>query len=71
VSFSDILSGEFDSRTFTDKIVLVGTTAVGTHDLLSTPFSSCDKPFATSKANWRSASELRRYCDRVKPTTGP
>jgi PAS domain S-box-containing protein len=39
VALSDILSGEFASGTFTDKIVLVGATAVGTHDLLSTPVS--------------------------------
>jgi PAS domain S-box-containing protein len=39
VSISDILSGKLASGTFTDKIVLVGATAVGTHDLLSTPFS--------------------------------
>lgn len=39
VALSDILSGNFASGTFTDKIVLVGATAVGTHDLLRTPFS--------------------------------
>lgn len=38
VSISDILSGRFPQGTFTDKIVLVGTSALGTHALLSTPF---------------------------------
>ena len=39
VSISDILSGSLPPGTFTDKIVLVGTTAVGAHDLLSAPLS--------------------------------
>jgi adenylate cyclase len=38
-SISDILSGKLDKNTFKDKIVLVGATAMGTHDLRSTPFS--------------------------------
>jgi two-component system cell cycle sensor histidine kinase/response regulator CckA len=39
VSISDILSGSFPPGTFTNKIVLVGATAVGIHDLLSAPLS--------------------------------
>ena len=38
-SISDILSGKLARGTFTDKIVLVGTTAMGTHDLQPTPLS--------------------------------
>ena len=38
-SASDILSGKLARGTFTDKIVLVGTAAMGTHDLRSTPLS--------------------------------
>jgi adenylate cyclase len=38
-SIGDILSGKTASGTFTDKIVLVGTTAKGIYDLRSTPFS--------------------------------
>ena len=38
-SISDILSGKLAKDTFKDKIVLVGATAMGTHDLRSTPFS--------------------------------
>jgi PAS domain S-box-containing protein len=37
VSISDILDGSFPPGTFTHKIVLVGATAVGIHDLLSGP----------------------------------
>ncbi len=39
LSISDILSGKLTRGTFKDKIVLVGATAMGTHDLRSTPFS--------------------------------
>jgi CHASE2 domain-containing sensor protein len=39
VSISDILSGKLARGTFTDKIVLVGATAIGAHDLRSTPLS--------------------------------
>ena len=39
VSVSDILSGKVAKGTFTDKIVLVGATAMGAHDLRSTPLS--------------------------------
>lgn len=38
-SISDILSGKVAKGTFKDKLVLVGATAMGTHDLRSTPFS--------------------------------
>ena len=40
-SISDILSGKLASGTFTDKIVLVGATAMGTYDLRSTPSAPC------------------------------
>jgi len=39
VSISDILSGKVAKGTCTDKIVPVGTTAMGAHDLRSTPLS--------------------------------
>lgn len=36
---TDILNGTIPKGTFTGKVVLVGATAMGTHDLRSTPFS--------------------------------
>jgi len=39
ISISDILSGKLPRGSFTDKIVLLGATAMGTHDLKPTPFS--------------------------------
>ncbi|MBC2712493.1 MAG: adenylate/guanylate cyclase domain-containing protein [Desulfosarcina sp.] len=38
-SITDILNGTLPAGTFTDRIVLVGATAVGTHDKRSTPLS--------------------------------
>ena len=38
-SITDILHGRTPAGTFTDRIVIVGATAVGTHDLRATPFS--------------------------------
>ena len=39
ISVTDILQGNVPAGTFTDRIVLIGATAVGTYDLRSTPFS--------------------------------
>src|SRR6185436_1394058 len=39
VSVTDILHGRVAPGTFTDRIVLIGATAVATYDLRSTPFS--------------------------------
>jgi adenylate cyclase len=39
-SITDVLSGKLAKGTFTDKIVLVGSIAIGAHDLRNTPFTS-------------------------------
>jgi adenylate cyclase len=39
-SISDVLKGNLAKGTFTDKIVLVGSVAIGAHDLRNTPFTS-------------------------------
>jgi adenylate cyclase len=38
-SITDIINGKLPKDTFKDKLVLIGATAMGTHDLRSTPFS--------------------------------
>ena len=45
-SISDVLSGKLANGTFTDKIVLVGSTAMGAHDLRNTPFTSLSPLYA-------------------------
>jgi adenylate cyclase len=39
VSVTDVLEGRHEKGAFRDRIVLVGATAIGTHDLRSTPLS--------------------------------
>jgi adenylate cyclase len=39
VSVTDVLAGRHEQGAFKDRIVLVGATAIGTHDLRSTPLS--------------------------------
>jgi adenylate cyclase len=39
-SISDVLNGQLPSGTFTDKVVLIGATAMGIQDLLPTPLST-------------------------------
>ncbi|MGE0822696.1 MAG: CHASE2 domain-containing protein [Candidatus Binatia bacterium] len=46
VSISDILGGRIAKGTFADKIVLVGSTAMGAHDLRNTPFSALNPLFS-------------------------
>jgi adenylate cyclase len=38
VSITDILRGTVPAGTFKDRVVLIGATAIGTHDLRTTPF---------------------------------
>lgn len=39
ISASDIILGKVSSDTFEDKIIFLGTSAIATYDLISTPFS--------------------------------
>ncbi|PPC88431.1 MAG: histidine kinase [Methylotenera sp.] len=46
ISYVQVLKGEFEKDTFKNKIVLIGATASGMNDLLSTPVSGLSQPMA-------------------------
>ncbi|OQW68105.1 MAG: histidine kinase [Proteobacteria bacterium ST_bin12] len=46
ISYVQVLKGEFEKDTFRNKIVLIGATASGMNDLLSTPVSGLSQPMA-------------------------
>ncbi|MGV3581725.1 MAG: CHASE2 domain-containing protein [Methylophilus sp.] len=46
ISYVQVLNGEFPKGTFNNKIVLVGATALGMNDLLTTPVSGLGLPMA-------------------------
>ena len=46
ISYVQVLNGQFEKGLFNDKIVLVGATASGMNDLLSTPVSGLGQPMA-------------------------
>ena len=46
ISYAQVLKGEFAQGIFKDKVVLVGATALGMNDLLTTPVSGLGLPMA-------------------------
>jgi CHASE2 domain-containing sensor protein len=46
ISYAQVLNGEFPKGLFSNKIVLVGATALGMNDLLTTPVSGLGLPMA-------------------------
>ena len=67
-SISDILSGKLAKGTFTDKIVLVGSTAMGAHDLRNTPFTRpFESPLIAVSRCGDSCHGHRQYLDPTLP----
>lgn len=46
ISYAQVLNGQFPTGLFTNKILLVGATALGMNDLLTTPVSGLSTPMA-------------------------
>jgi len=46
ISYAQVLKGDFEPNIFKNKIVLVGATALGMNDLLSTPVSGLGQPMS-------------------------
>lgn len=61
ISYAQVLKGEFPLGLFKDKIVLVGATALGMNDLLSTPVSGLGQPMAGVEFHANVLTSIRQH----------
>ncbi len=69
ISYAQVLKGEFNKGMFNNKIVLVGATASGMNDLLSTPVSGLRQPMSGVEfhANVLQSMRAHSLITHVKP----
>jgi CHASE2 domain-containing sensor protein len=61
ISYAQVLSGEFAKNLFKNKIVLVGATASGMNDLLSTPVSGLGLPMSGVEVHANALQSIREH----------
>ena len=69
ISYVQVLNGEFNKGLFNNKIVLVGATASGMNDLLSTPVSGLRQPMSGVEFHANVLQSIRTHSliSQVKP----
>ncbi len=72
ISYQQVLRGEFPQGLFTNKIVLVGATALGMNDLLTTPVSGLSTPMAGVEfhANVLQSIRTDKLIQLIEPNLG-
>lgn len=68
ISYVQVLNGEFAKNLFKNKIVLVGATASGMNDLLSTPVSGLRQPMSGVEVHANVLESIRKN-KLIKPIT--
>ena len=61
ISYAQVLKGEFSKGLFNNKIVLVGATASGMNDLLSTPVSGLSQPMSGVEFHANVLESMRKH----------
>ncbi len=61
ISYAQVLNGEFNKGLFNNKIVLVGATASGMNDLLSTPVSGLSQPMSGVEFHANVLQSIRKH----------
>lgn len=70
ISYAQVLNGEFNKNLFKDKIVLVGATASGMNDLLSTPVSGLSQPMSGVEFHANVLESMRKHT-LITPVSPP
>ena len=61
ISYAQVINGEFNKGLFNHKIVLVGATASGMNDLLSTPVSGLSQPMSGVEFHANVLQSIRKH----------